>query len=457
MDIGIFGAVIIGIVVLLLLLLRMKIPAFISLLIASIVTGLLAGLDGDAIIKTIQSGMGGTLGFVATVVGLGAIFGGILEKTNSANIIAQKLLGLTGEKRAPLAMMITGFFVAIPVFFDVGFIILFPILHALHKKTGKSVVHYAVPLLAGLAVTHACIPPTPGPIAVAEIIGASLAWVIVLGFAIGIPMAYVGGILYGKYIGNKIDIQLTDDVESEVEASNFKHTFGRIIWIILMPIILIILGTILKQGYFSFTSFMEEGRFILDGTTLDQLIILLGHPFSALIIANLLAWYLLGKSNGLTSEQLVDISSKSLYPAGIIILVTGAGGVYKQTLVDTGAGELLATALQSWGLGIVFFAFLSATLVRVLQGSATVAMITAAGLVAPLLSSYDLSGGQLACLVIAISSGATMASHLNDSGFWLVKEYLKLTEKQGFRIWTAASTVIGLTGAILSSIAFYLF
>ena len=445
MSIDILWAVIIGIVVLLLLLLRLKIPAFISLLIASIVTGLLAGLDGEAIIKTIQSGMGGTLGFVATVVGLGAIFGGILEKTNSANIIAQQLLSITGVKRAPLAMMITGFFVAIPVFFDVGFIILFPILHALHKKTGKSIIHYAVPLLAGLAVTHACIPPTPGPIAVAEIIGASLAWVIVLGTVIGIPMAYIGGILYGKYIGNKIDIQLPEESISEINKTNFNHSFTRIISIILLPILLIILGTIIKEGYIS-----------LGHSKVDEIMKLLGHPFSALIIANILAWYLLGKSNGLTTQQLGEISSKSLYPAGIIILVTGAGGVYKQTLVDTGAGELLATQLQSWGLGIVLFAFLAALLVRVLQGSATVAMITAAGLVAPLLSSYDLSGGQLACLVIAISSGATMMSHLNDSGFWLVKEYLMLTEKTGFKVWTAASSIIGLTGGILSSIIFYL-
>lgn len=445
MSFEIFGAVIIGILVLLLLLLKLKIPAFISLLIASIVTGLFAGLDGEAIINTVQSGMGGTLGFVATVVGLGAIFGGILEKTNSANIIAQRLLGITGEKRAPLAMMITGFFVAIPVFFDVGFIILFPILHALHQKTGKSIVHYAIPLLAGLAVTHACIPPTPGPIAVAEIIGASLAWVIVLGVVIGIPMAYVGGILYGKYIGDKINIQLTGDASTDIDTKSFNHTFGKIIWIILLPIVLIVIGTLIKEGYLS-----------LGNDSINNIVTLLGHPFTALIIANLLAWYLLGRSNGLTTKQLGDISSKSLYPAGIIILVTGAGGVYKQTLVDTGAGEMLATALQSWGLGIVFFAFLAALLIRVLQGSATVAMITSAGLVAPLLTSYNLSGGQLACLVIAISSGATMASHLNDSGFWLVKEYLKLTEKQAIKIWTSASSIIGLTGGVLACITFYL-
>ena len=445
MSISIFGAMIIGIIVLLLLLLKMKIPAFISLLIASIVTGLFAGLNGEEIIKTIQNGMGGTLGFVATVVGLGAIFGGILEKTNSANVIAQKLLRITGEKKASFAMTITGFFVAIPVFFDVGFIILFPILHALHKKTGKSIVHYAVPLLAGLAVTHACIPPTPGPIAVAEIIGASLAWVIILGVIIGLPMAYIGGIMYGNYIGNRIDIQFTHDTSSDIVRSNFEQSFARIIWIILLPIILIIIGTVIKEGYLS-----------LGNGSMNQFIILIGHPFTALIIANLLAWYFLGKSNDLNSKQLGEISTKSLYPAGIIILVTGAGGVYKQTLVDTGAGELLATQLQSWGLGIVLFAFLAALLVRVLQGSATVAMITAAGLVAPLLSSYNLSGGQLACIVIAISSGATMLSHLNDSGFWLVKEYLMLTEKQGFKIWTAASSIIGLVGGVLSCLAFYL-
>ncbi len=443
MEAQLLISILVGIMILLILLIRLKIPAFISLLISSIITGVGAGMEGSAVIQTVQKGMGGTLGFVATVVGLGAILGGILEKTNSAKVIAHQLLSTFGERKAPFALMLTGFFVSIPVFFDVGFIILFPIIDALHRKTGKSIVAYAIPLLAGLAVTHACIPPTPGPIAVADMLGASLGWVIFMGVIIGLPMAYLGGILYGNYIGKRLDVRLDAIQQDKTITGVESSTMGVILFIILFPIFLILSATLFKEGFIS-TGLAK----------VDEIIILIGHPFSALIIANLMAWYILGRAKKLSKESLTEISKTSLYPAGIIILVTGAGGVYKQMLIDTGAGELLASYMQSWGLSIILFAFLSALIIRALQGSATVAMITAAGLVAPLLGTFDLSSAQLACIVIAISSGATMVSHLNDSGFWLVKEYLQLDERQGILIWTVASTIIGLTGAILSMLIF---
>lgn len=437
-------AVLGGAAILLFLLLKLRLPAFIALLIASIGTGLLAGMSPTLILSTIQKGMGGTLGFVATVVGLGAIFGGILEQTGSARAIAERLLSIFGESRAPYAMMITGLLVSIPVFFDVGFIILFPLIQALHRKTGKSLIHYALPLLAGLAVTHACIPPTPGPIAVADILGASVGWVILVGTFIGIPMAYCGGILYGRYLGDRmyvaVDPIATDNMVDHLELPSFTS----IVIILLTPVLLMVIGSAIGP---------------VSGDSIDNSLYaafeFAGHPFVALIIANVLAWYLLGRRSGLSVDALTKITTKSLYPAGVIILVTGAGGVYKQTLIDTGAGEMIAASLQSIGLSIVVFAFLAAALIRILQGSATVAMITAGGLVAPLLTAYQLSPVQLATLVIAISSGATLMSHLNDSGFWLVKEYLQLDEKQGFKTWTVASTIIGTVGGLLAIIVFH--
>lgn len=443
MDYDLLLAFFSGIIVLIVLILKLKIPAFLSLLITSILTGILAGLDANEIIKVVKNGMGGTLGFVATVVGLGAIFGGILEKTGGAKTIANKLLSITGEEKAPLALMLSGFLIAIPVFFDVGFIILFPMILALHHKTKKSILHYAIPLLAGLAVTHAFIPPTPGPIAVAEIIGANLGWVILIGVITGIPTAYISGILYGKYIGNKIDIQLqTSKIEDTQDEVNIN--FLTVLWIVTLPILLIILGTLVSEHIISIKN--EE---------IENSILLLGHPFTALIVANILAWYILGRNKGLTTQQLTEVSTKSLQPAGIIILVTGAGGVYKQVLVDTGAGKMIAEGMQEAGLSIILFSFLAATVIRVLQGSATVAMITAAGLVAPLLTSYTLSPIELAAIVISIASGSTMMSHFNDSGFWLVKEYLKLDENQALITWTSASTILGLTGFLLACIAFW--
>lgn len=436
--------ILLGICLLMFCILVLKLPAFLSLLVASIVTGLGCGLDSQAMIETISEGMGSTLGFVATVVGLGTIFGGILEKTNGAKAIAQTLLRKLGEKRAPTALMLTGFLVAIPVFFDVGFIILFPLILALHQKTKVSIIHYAVPLLAGLAVTHACIPPTPGPIAVVEILGADMAWVIGLGVLIGIPMAYIGGIVYGKYLGDRLDIQMmTTEVPHENHTDTFP-AFGLVMSILVLPIFLIVIGTLTKNGVFGFSN-----------GWLNEILVLIGHPFTALLIANIAAWYFCGIGRGWTAKALAEISAKSLQPAGIIILVTGAGGVYKQTLIDTGAGTMLAEQMQAAGFSIIVFAWLASLVIRVLQGSATVAMITGAGLVAPLLTNYTLTPVQTASLVIAISSGATMVSHLNDSGFWLVKEYLQLSETQGMRTWTIASTIIGLVGFVGALIVFY--
>jgi len=433
MDYSILSAIIFGIILLLFLVLKLKIPAFISLLIASIVTGLIAGLDAASIIKTVQDGMGGTLGFVATVVGLGAIFGGILEASGGANSIANYLIEKLGIKRAPLAMSISGFIVAIPVFFDVAFIILIPVIYAIQRKTKKSLLLYAIPLLAGLAATHTFIPPTPGPIAVADIIGADIGWVILVGFLAGIPTVILSGFIFGKYISKKIHIDAPEQIE-KVKTEDLPSA-GSIFLIIAIPILLILINTFVSSKIIS-----------IPNASLTNLIQLIGHPFSALIIANLIAWYQLGIFRGTKSKELLKITTKSMAPAGTIILLTGAGGVFKQVLINTGGGEMLATSLLSIGFPLLLFAFATAALVRIIQGSATVAMITAAGLVAPLITETTMSGGSLACLVIAIASGASIFSHVNDSGFWLVSQYLNLSEKQTFKSWTVMTTILAFTG-----------
>ncbi len=440
-DYNIISAVLAGVVLLLVMIMGLKLPAFLSLLVSSIVVGLLAGLDGTEVINTVKTGMGSTLGFVATVVGLGAMFGGILELTGGAKSIAQHLLRVIGKEGASWSMGMTGFLIAIPVFFDVAFIILVPVIYALQKKTQKSLLHFAIPLLSGLAITHSFIPPTPGPIAVAEIINANLGWVMLVGFLAGLPALYISGILFGKYIGDRIHLvaPLSDEPVNEINLPSFY----KILAIIMMPIGLIILSTIL--------SFDAREN----SSALVETFILLGHPFVALIIANIVAWYLLGRGEGYSSNELLDVCSKSFKPAGLIILLTGAGGVFKQMLVKTEAGAMMATGLADLGISVIFFAFISASLIRVVQGSATVAMITAAGLVSPLLVAGSLSDLQLAALVIAIASGASIFSHVNDSGFWLVKEYLGMTEKQTFRSWTLMTGLLAFTGFTVSLAVFY--
>jgi Gnt-I system low-affinity gluconate transporter len=443
MPIPIIGTLI-GIALLLLLILRFKLPAFLSLLIASIVAGLIAGQDGQAVIDSVINGMGGTLGFVATVVGLGAIFGAILEYCGGAQAVASYLLKTLGEKRAPLSMVITGFVIAIPVFFDVGFIILVPLIYALQKKTGKSLLLYAIPLLAGLAATHAFIPPTPGPIAVADILGADLGWVIVLGVIVGIPTVLISGLWYGRYIANRMYLEAPDTDEGEEENLKPLPPVAWVLAIIGLPILLIVFSTLIKSESISIAS-----------TTLSGIIIFLGHPIVALIIANLIAWYVLGMNYGASAKELSAITAKSMAPAGTIILLTGAGGVFKQILVDTGAGKLIAESLLDLGLPIIVFAFLASAMIRIAQGSATVAMITGASLAAPLLAGNDaIHAGQLAAITIAIAAGASILSHVNDSGFWLVKQYLGMTEKQAFNSWTVMTTILALCGFIGAGVLF---
>ncbi|ARV14672.1 GntP family permease [Polaribacter sp. SA4-12] len=433
-DFTLISAVFIGIAILLILILKFRIPAFIALLIASISVGIFSGMDPLDIIRTIIEGMGNTLGFVATVVGLGAMFGAILEHSGGAEALANYLLHKFGEKNASWALMITGFFIAIPVFFDVAFIILVPLIYSLQRKTKKSLLLYAIPLLSGLAITHAFIPPTPGPVAVADILKADLGWVIFFGFIVGIPSAIISGPLFAKYISKKIFVEAPkiDDKQNHKESP----AVGMILAIIGIPIILIVSNTVLNSPLF------DEGTIPENVKNWLQMI---GHPFTALIIANLIAWYLLGIKRGYHKETLLKITTKSMEAAGIIILLTGAGGVFKQILINTGTGTMLANYFADKGISILVFAFLAAVIVRVLQGSSTVAMITSAGITAPLLAD-SITEIDKALLVIAIAAGASIMSHVNDSGFWLVSKYLNIDEKQTFRSWSVMTIILSLVG-----------
>ncbi|WP_286761855.1 GntP family permease [Salegentibacter sp. UBA1130] len=447
MELQLLFAVFAGIALLLFLILRLKIQAFLALLIVCIAVGIIAGMPATEILETMKDGMGSTLGFVATVVGLGALFGGVLEQSGGAQRLASFLLKKTGDKKAPWALMVTGFAVAIPVFFDVAFIILVPVTYALSKRTGKSLLLYALPLLAGLAITHAFIPPTPGPIAVADILGADLGWVIVFGFLAGIPAAIISGPIFARYISKRIQIEPKTFTE-EIEYDESKAPSpGLIISIILIPIFLIVANTLVQSPLF-------DGVLIPEG--LLYTIELVGHPFSALIIANLVAWYFLGVRRGMQKEFLLKVATKSFQAAGIIILLTGAGGAFKQILIETGAGEMIADALNNAWFNPLVFGFIVAALVRILQGSSTVAMITAAGITAPVLTGGDYSMAQTSLIVIAIASGASILSHVNDSGFWLVGQYLGLTEKQTFKSWTVMTTLIAIVGLAVSLIIWFI-
>jgi len=433
-DSSLILVVIAGISLLLFLIIRSKLHAFVALLLVSLLVGIGAGMPLEKVIESIQNGMGGTLGFVAVVVGLGAMFGQMLEVSGGAERLAQTLIKKFGESKAQWALGITGFIVAIPVFFDVGFIILVPIVYGLAKKTGRSLLYYGIPLLAGLAVTHSFIPPTPGPIAVANLIGADLGWVILFGFIAGIPAMIVAGPIFGKYIAAKIHATIPAYMDvKEKEYDKELPSFGLISSIILIPLVLILANTV-------------SGAVLPEGSGWRTFFTFLGHPFVALTIATLLAFYFLGQKRGFSKQEVQDIATKALEPAGIIILVTGAGGVFKQILVDSGVGKVLADAMSSSSLPPIVLAFIIAALVRIAQGSATVAMVTSAGLMAPLIETLALSGPVLGLIVIAIAAGATILSHVNDSGFWLVNRYFGLDVKDTLKSWTMMETIIAVVG-----------
>jgi len=438
--------VLVGVTLLLLMVLKFKLSAFIALLITSIIVGIMAGMPLQKISESIQEGMGSTLGFVATVVGLGAIFGQLLESSGGAKSLANYLLKKFGTNKASWALMLTGFIVGIPIFLDVGFIVLIPIVYALTRDTKRSILYYAIPLLAGLAVTHTMVPPTPGPTAVSEILGVDLGWVVMMGLLVGLPTAIVAGPVFGHFIAGRINIpvpSIFQDSGPETDDNLQKlPSFGTIAAIIMTPLLLILMSTFIKLG-------VDKGG--IKATFITEILIFIGHPFTALIIATLMS-ILLCLRRKMTGQAILDLSTKALGPAGIIILVTGAGGVLKQILVDSGIGKMLAESLADSSIPLLVLAWLLAALVRVTQGSATVAMITAAGIISPLLTTFNLDQQNVALIVIAIAAGATILSHVNDSGFWIVSKYLGMNEKQTLQSWTVMETIIAISGLIFTLI-----
>jgi len=433
--------VVAGVAMLLLMVLKFKLSAFISLLITSIFVGVMAGMPLNDITASIQEGMGGTLGFVATVVGLGAIFGQMLESSGGARSLANYLLKKFGMNKASWALMLTGFIIGIPVFLDVGLIILIPIVYALSRDTKRSLLFYSIPLLAGLAATHTMVPPTPGPVAVADILGIELGWVVIFGLAIGLPSAIIAGPIFGRFIAKKIFVPVPEILQEVKSGSPDKSSvkppsFGIIALIICIPLLLILMSTFIRLGV---------DKMILRESFLTELLIFIGHPFTALILATLCSILLCLKQK-MTGQNILELSTKALGPAGIIILVTGAGGVLKQILVDSGIGKILAESIAGSSFPVIALAWLLAATVRITQGSATVAMITAAGIMAPIIDLLNPGEANVALIVIAIGAGATILSHVNDSGFWIVSKYLGMNEKQTLRSWTVMETIISVSG-----------
>lgn len=432
-------AAIIGLALLLVLIIKFKVHAMLSILIGAIAIGLIAGMPFEEIVTAVDDGIGNTLKGIALLVGLGSMFGAILEASGGAQTLAVTMVKKFGDEKAAWALGITGLVISIPVFFDAGLIILIPLAFSLAKRTKKSSLFYAIPLLAGLAVGHAFIPPTPGPVLVATMLNVELGWVILVGVCCGFFAMIVAGPVWGAICGKKFYVPVPEQIANQEDVDESKlPSFASVVTIIMIPLVLIILKSV--AGVIP----------ALSGVA--PLFNFLGQPFAALLIATLAAMFILGTRHGYTMAELEKILTKSLEPTGLILLVTACGGVLRYILQYSGLGEIIGNAVASINLPIVVVAFLVAALVRICVGSATVAMTMAAGIVAAMPEIASLSPMYLACVVAAVAGGATVCSHFNDSGFWLVRSLIGLDEKTTLKTWTIMETLVGGTGFIVALI-----
>jgi len=415
------------------LVLRFKLQPFLVLLLVALVTGLAFGGEPQSVIAAIRKGTGEALGFVAVVIGLGAILGGLLEASGGVNAIAHRLLDMFGERRVPWALTAVGIVVGVPLFFDVAFIILAPLLATLAIRAERRVTYFALPLLAGLMTMHALLPPHPGPVAVAELIHTDYGLLAFYGLICGIPSAILAGPIFAKLFhgapgfGDQAPPPMLDEGAPQTNPIGFLPALLAM----LFPLALILIAAVAGQA-------MAPGP-------AKTVLLFLGHPFTALMLAALSVIGWLRVREGAPWPVLSNIMTRALEPAGLMVLIIGAGAAYKEVLIESGAGQQITALVTAAQVSVPVFAFLLAAFVRIAQGSATVAMVTAAGLAGPLITAAGLSPSRIALVTIAIGGGATIASHVNDTGFWLVKQYLGLTEAQTFRSWTIGATIAGLT------------
>lgn len=427
----------------------LRIHPFVSLLTAAIGVGLAAGMTPDTVLTSVQTGMGNTLGFVAIVVGLGSMFGMMLEESGGAERLAGKMVSFFGEARTGMALGLVGFLVCIPVFLDVALVMVLPLAVAAARRTGRNVTVYALPMLSGMAVTHAFVPPTPGPTTVAQLLSADLGWVIALGIATGLPTlivtALISGSVLAKQAAGNPPLVASRDSDHPGQAPLREPSVAIVLLLLVLPIALIVGETIVR------TVLGKEA-------VVAKYFALVGNPITALLLATFGTFYFLGIRLGMPASRVQRVAEQGLAPAGVILLVTGAGGVFKQVLIDSGIGSAVASALADTALPTLVMAWLVAAVIRLLQGSATVAMITAAGLVVELITpgaTGDAVGVAAtatqpawfpALAVLAIAAGASIASHVNDSGFWMVGRFLGLTVGETLRTWTIVETIVSVAG-----------
>jgi Gnt-I system high-affinity gluconate transporter len=410
-----------------------KMSPFLSLLIVAIVAGLLLGMQPDALLKSIDAGVGSTLGGggLALIICLGAVLGKILEVSGAAEKIASQLIKNFGEKNIQWALLLTGFLVGIPLYYNAGFVILVPLVFTLARKTGLPLLYIAIPMAASLSTTHCFLPPHPGPVVLVSAFKANMGKVLLYGLIITIPAVIIAGPLLGRRLQKiKVDVSGFFLADAKPVAKKLPSALPSFL-IALLPVILITLSVI-------------ASNFLADGL-LKTALLFIGNSTIALLLAVLLAIYYFGIRKGVSMETAMKWMTDAISGIAMIVLIITAGGVFRQVLTDSGTGNYIAAFASKWNMPPLIFAWIVTALLRVSIGSATVAGITAAGIVAPLVATGAVSAE---LMVLAVGAGSVFGSHINDSGFWMFKEFFRLSLKQTFLSWTVMETTISIVGLI---------
>ncbi|MHA7847683.1 GntP family transporter [Serratia sp. D1N4] len=437
-----------GVLLLLLMVIKAKVQPFVALLVVSLLVALASGIPTGEVMKVMTAGMGGVLGSVTIIIGLGAMLGRMIEHSGGAESLAQRFSKALGPKRTIAALTIAAFILGIPVFFDVGFIILAPIIYGFAKVAKVSPLKFGLPMAGVMLTVHVALPPHPGPVAAAGLLHADIGWLTIIGLLICIPVGIIG-YFAAKYLNRKAyplsievleQLQLaapesTSDSKTPLSDRINPPSAGLIAALIVIPIAIIMLGTV-------------SATLLEPGSALRDVLSLIGAPAVALMIALLLAFYFLAMRRGWSLQHTSDVMGAALPTAAVVILVTGAGGVFGKVLVESGVGKALAEVLTTIGLPLIPAAFIISLALRASQGSATVAILTTGGLLSEAVTG--LNQLQLVLVTLATCFGGLGLSHVNDSGFWIVTKYLGLSVADGLKTWTVLTTLLGLSGFVFT-------
>jgi GntP family gluconate:H+ symporter len=428
-------AALIGIAVIVLLITQLKLHPFLSLTIGSFVVAIVAGENLSDAIESFSGGFGDTAAGVGTLIALGAMFGKLLADSGGADEIVDTIVGRSSDRTLPWAMALVGALIGLPMFFEIGLVLLMPVIMLVSRRSGQSLIAVGIPTLAGLSVMHGLVPPHPGPLVAIAALDADLGITLALGVLVAIPTVVLAGPLFARYAARWVDVP-APALFSADETTKREHrpTFGVTLGTVLLPVVLMLAKAI--------------ADIVIDDDTqpVQKVLDIVGTPLVALLVGVLVAMVTFGRGAQMSRQELTASVESGLPPIAGILLIVAAGGGFKQTLVDTGIGQVVADFVADSGLSVLLLAWLVAVFIRLATGSATVATVTASGILAPLVN--DLSTGETSLLVLAIGSGSLFFSHVNDAGFWLVKEYFGLTVGQNIKTWSLMETIISVSGLV---------